>query len=46
MVDLTLADVPPAPGAIDEEKRERREALEANKARLQALDAELAAECR
>jgi len=45
VVDLTLGEEPPAPGAIDEEKRERREALEANQSRLAALNAAVAAHC-
>jgi len=45
VVDLTLGEEPPAPGAIDEDKRERRESLEANQSRLAALDAAVAANC-
>lgn len=46
LVDLTLGEEPPAPGAIDEDKRERRETLGANQSRLAALDAAVAANCR
>jgi len=45
LVDKTLADAPPAPGAVDEDKRQRREALKENQSRLQALDVELATGC-
>jgi len=45
VVDLTLGEEPPAPGAIDEDKRERRESLGANQSRLAALDAAVAANC-
>ena len=46
VVDLTLSEAPPTPGSIDEDKRERRESLEKNKARLAALEADIASSCR
>lgn len=45
LVDRTLSEAPPAAGTIDEDRRARREALEANQARLRSLDDEIAAEC-
>lgn len=45
VVDMTLGEEPPAPGETDLDKRERHASLDANRARLEALDAELAAHC-
>jgi hypothetical protein len=45
VVALTLGEEPPAPGAIDEDKRERHESLGANQSRLATLDAAVAAHC-
>lgn len=45
VVALTLGEEPPAPGAIDEDKRERHESLGANQSQLATLDAAVAANC-
>lgn len=45
VVDLTRGEEAPPPGTLDEDRRQRREALEANQSRLQALDAEIASGC-